>query len=197
MLVALHKESQKRITAARYESIHELRKEFGLGELVCPCCEQTVFPRERDGFIRHFVHTNSCTSDMARHPESPMHEQGKLALVRYLQRQVDITETEKAKIEVEHRLPHCGANGRVADVALVYDNNNLLICECQLSSITVNELEQRTRDYYSIGADVLWFLGNEADTSSNQKWLKSMFGAYGRVEFTFSKEQEVLVYPEI
>lgn len=187
MLVAVD-EAGERVVAARYRSAHELRSKYPLGSLRCPLCKQGVFPREREGFARHFVHQRVCTSNVPRHPESPEHEEGKMRLAKYLQEQIKDDPEKAVKIEVEYYLPNCGEQGRVADVALVYPNGNLLIAECQLSQITSNELEQRTRDYYAIGADVLWFLGGKADTRENRSWLRSMFGAVGRIEFTYDPD---------
>lgn len=187
MLVAVD-EAGERIVAARYKSAHDLRSKYPLGSLRCPLCQQSVFPREREGFVRHFVHQHTCTSNVPRHAESAEHEEGKMRLAKYLQEQIKDDPEKAAKIEVEYYLPNCGEHGRIADVALVYSNGNLLIAECQLSRITTKELEQRTRDYYAIGADVLWFLGGQADTSENRSWLRSMFGAVGRIAFHYDRD---------
>jgi competence CoiA-like predicted nuclease len=186
MLIAIHKETKERVKAIEHKTGHAIRSKFALGDLICPLCDEVVFPREREGFVLHFAHCHSCTSTIARHPESPEHEQGKLELAKFLRQQIEGDLNQCAKIEVEYRLPECGEHGRVADVALVYDNGNLLICECQLARITTNELEQRTCDYYAIGADVLWFLGGEADTPDNRTWLRSMFGSVGRLDVTYT-----------
>ncbi|MEL7503702.1 MAG: competence protein CoiA family protein [Cyanobacteria bacterium J06554_6] len=194
MLTALNKDTNKKVVAARHKSAHELRKKYPLGSLVCPYCHEVLFPRAREGFILHFVHRSACTSSIGRHPESVEHEQGKFVLARYLEQQLKDDESNHAKIEVEYPLTDCGENGRVADVALVYENGNLLICECQLARITPHELEQRTQDYLSVGADVLGFIGKDADTSENRTWLRSIFGSVGRIEFKYDSEQEVFVH---
>jgi len=186
MLIAIDKKSGKRVKAYHHKTGHAIRSKFPLGELTCPFCEEVVFPRERQGFVLHFAHCHLCSSTISRHPESPEHEQGKFELAKFLQQQIKDDPKQCAKVEVEHQLPKCGEHGRVADVALVYENGNLLICECQLSKITTNELEKRTRDYYSVGADVIWFLGGEADTSENRTWLCSMFGSVGRLDFVYA-----------
>lgn len=194
MLIANHKVTGNRVVAAYHKSAHELRSKYPSGDLVCPYCQGVMFPGQREGFVLHFVHRGTCDSLVARHPESPEHEEGKFVLAKYLREQIKEDKNPTAKIEVEHHLPQCGENGRIADVALVYDNGNLLICECQLARITSYELEQRTRDYISIGADVLWFLGGEADTSENRAWLRSVFGSVGRIEFSYGTEWEVFVH---
>lgn len=185
MLTAINKQTGEKIKAVQYGTGHALRSQFSLGDLVCPFCDEIVFPRERKGFVLHFVHRHPCTSTLDRHPESPEHEQGKLELAKFLRQQIQDDPQKVATIEVEYRMPECGQNGRVADVALVYENKNLLICECQLAKITTDELEQRTKDYYAAGADVLWFLGGEADTTENRAWLRSMFGSVGRLKFSY------------
>jgi competence CoiA-like predicted nuclease len=186
MLVAIHKNSGDRVQASDYDTAHAIRSKFPLGELICPFCEQMVFVRDRPGFVLHFAHSHLCTSKIGYHPESEDHEQGKSELVKFLKQQIEGDSSQCARVEVEYSLVKCGEHGRVADVALVYDNGNLLICECQLAKITSNELEKRTLDYYSIGADVLWFLGKEADTPENRNWLRKMFGSVGRIDFTYT-----------
>lgn len=185
MLVAVNQEGE-RITAAHHKSAHEIRSKYPIGSLQCPFCKQAVFSRERKGFVLHFVHQHPCTSNISRHPESPEHEEGKLRLAKFLKQQISEGPSQGVKVEVEYPLPKCGEHGRVADVALVYDNGNLLIAECQLARITTHELEQRTQDYHSVGADVLWFLGGNADTPENRAWLRSVFGAVGRIEFKYA-----------
>jgi competence CoiA-like predicted nuclease len=186
MLVAIHKNSGERIKAIEHKTGHAIRSKFPKGELICPLCNEMVFARERKGFVLHFVHRNFCSSTIDRHSESPEHEQGKYELAKFLSKQIKDDSSQCARIEVEYRLPDCGENGRIADVALVYDNGNLLICECQLSKITFNELEQRTRDYYAIGADVLWFLGGYANTAENRTWIRSRFGSVGTLDFVYT-----------
>lgn len=184
MLIAIDKD-KNRVKAISYKSSHEIRLQYPLGALKCQFCEQTLFPRERKGFVLHFVHQHPCTSMAAKHPESPEHEEGKLQLVKMFHEQFKTDPTTPVTVEVEHYLPHCGQYGRVADVALVYKNGNLLIAECQLFRTTPDELEQRTRDYQAIEADVLWFLGKEADTPENRAWLRQVFGAVGRISFSY------------
>ncbi len=186
MLVAINKNSRERVKAIEHKTGHALRSKFSCGDLICPFCDGIVFARDRPGFVLHFVHSHPCTSNIDRHPESPEHEQGKLKIAEFLNQQIKDDPSQCAKVEVEYRLSECGEHGRVADVALVYDNGNLLICECQLSKITSNELEKRTLDYYSIGADVVWFLGKDADTPENRNWLRSMFGSVGRLDFVYT-----------
>lgn len=193
MLTAKDKETQEKVVAARHKSGHELRSKYPLGRLICPFCDETVFPRERKGCVLHFVHRSTCTSKLDRHPESSEHEQGKFSLAKYLKQQIQDDANTNSKIEVEYPLPECGENGRIADVALIYENGNLLICECQLSKITPHELEKRTHDYISIGADVLWFIGKDADTPENRAWLRSIFGSVGRIEFNYDSEEEILI----
>jgi competence CoiA-like predicted nuclease len=187
MLVAIQKSSGERVISVDYETGHIIRTKFSLGELICPFCDGVVFARERKGLVIHFVHRHPCTSSIDHHPESPEHEQGKWKLVEFLEHEIKDNSSEST-IQIEYPLRQCGANGQVADVALVYANGNLLICECQLSKITTDELERRTLDYQNIGADVLWFLGGEADTSNNRAWLRSAFGSVGKLNFTYENE---------
>ncbi|MCY6494312.1 competence protein CoiA family protein [Leptolyngbya sp. GGD] len=81
---------------------HELRSKYPLGSLRCPLCKQGVFPREREGFARHFVDQRVCSSNVPRHPESPEHEEGKMRLAKYLQEQIKDDPEKAVEIEVEY-----------------------------------------------------------------------------------------------
>lgn len=107
----------------------------------CPECGGVV--RLRGGPIRqlHFYHgadASSCRSS------------GKSATHLRLQRQLALLICG----QIEERFPTIG---RIADV---YSPSKNLIVEVQCSSISIEEMERRNRDYASLGLRVVWVLLN-------------------------------------
>lgn len=172
-LVAKLASTKERVYAPDFKSGHEIRSKYRHGDLTCGCpdCGALVFPRDRKGFALHFVHQRNCESQFNYHPVSPEHERGK-ELIREL---FTAELADYSDVKVEFELPVKEAN-RIADVAIVYPTGYLLIGECQLASITTTELEARTNDYESAGADVIWWLGKDADTAANRTWCIDQFG---------------------
>jgi Competence protein len=111
---------------------------------------------------------------MGYHPESLEHFAGKLALAEYLK--AELSEQSDVEVIIEYPIPEAGEHGRIADVAAVFPSGWVLVYECQLAAITPELLEQRTKDYASVGADVLWFLGGKANSIPNITWCEEYFG---------------------
>ncbi len=74
----------------------------------------------------------------------------------------ELPEYSLAQIEYEFPIPEVR---RIADVVAKFPNGWIVAHECQLASITVEELEKRTEDYLYAGVDVIWWLGKAADAS--------------------------------
>ena len=163
----------KRVYAPEFKSGHQIRSTYRQGELVCGCpdCNAVVFPRDRKGFALHFVHQRDCESKFNYHPVSPEHERGKELIRDLFMAEL----SDYSDVRVEFELPIKEAN-RIADVAVIYPTGYLLVGECQLASITTADLEARTNDYESAGADVIWWLGKDADTAANRSWSIERFG---------------------
>lgn len=160
-------------TGARVDitKIKNPRAELKADDLVCQLCGQPMIVRQ--GFLRkpHFAHKAECTSDYKRHPESPQHRAGKELIAATIKK--ELPEYSLAKVEYEFPIPEAK---RVADVAALFPNGWIVAHECQLASITVEELEQRTEDYLHAGVDVIWWLGKDANTPGNRDWCESKFG---------------------
>lgn len=105
---------------------------------------------------------------------------GKVVLAKYLEKQ---TRKYGAQIVIEYPIPQIGEHGRIADVAALYPNGYVLIYECQLASITTNELERRTNDYEEAGFDVEWWFGKAADIPANNNWAMSKYSATQKLQF--------------
>jgi len=149
--------------------------------VVCRLCNLPVGVRH--GFLRakHFYHLTLCTSDYKRHPESPEHNFGKELISEHLK--YNWSEYSDAQIELEYIIPDIR---RVADIAMIFPSGWIVVHEIQLSSITNEELQERTNDYESIGIDTIWWLGKNADTKRNQEWCIKRFG------YSLSIDYEIL-----
>jgi competence CoiA-like predicted nuclease len=169
MFIAKVLETEDRLDATLFQSSSEIRKQYPPGSIVCPDCGSTVFARGSSKRLTHFFHQRKCTSTINKHAESADHLLGKKALYKKM-----IGDFAKEGIDVavfyEYRLPECGENGRIADVLGLLPCGYKIIYECQLSPITPEKLEERTLDYASIGADVIWYLGKSADSYENREW---------------------------
>jgi competence CoiA-like predicted nuclease len=82
-------------------------------------------------------------------------------------------------IHLEYHLPEVG---RIADVAQLFPNGWIVVHEIQLAGITTLSLTERTQDYMTAGCDVIWYLGNNADTPANREWAKRFQGFIAHVE---------------
>ena len=188
-LTALHRPSGKRLISRDFGDSGEINKQFSKGDLVCPFCEIVMFPR--GGISKHctlhFVHTSECATKMGHHPESPEHLAGKLALAEYLK--AEVSPYSEVEIIVEYPIPKAGENGRIADVVAIFPSGWLIIYECQLSPITPEALEKRTKDYERVGADVIWFLGGKANTPQNRDWCIEYFGNCFFIDFPEESRQ--------
>ena len=138
-----------------------------------------VFPRQAAERVLHFFHQSSVErTEWATHPESFEHQQGKHKIAIAL-----LTEFEIEPDSVRFEVPIPSIK-RIADVAIVSkDGTPRFIAECQLSSITAEQLEKRTLDYREVGCDTRWYFGKAAATAGNQDWAASFLGFYGSLSF--------------
>lgn len=88
----------------------------------------------------------------------------------------DMLRTNNAEGFYEYRIELPDKRLRIADVAFVYPSGYLIVVEIQLASITVDTLEERTKDYESVGASCYWWFGKNAATRSNLDWYANRFG---------------------
>ncbi|WP_338429801.1 competence protein CoiA [Synechococcus elongatus] len=175
------------VLATDFKSVPEIRQKFPKGTLFCPFCQTLMFPRKRRNTSLHFVHTHPCTTTMEYHPESPEHLQGKLEISKYFQSiYKEMINDKEAFIEIEHPIPEAGKNGRIADVAVIFSTGYRIIGECQLARIEAADIYQRTQDYYSVSADVLWFFGGAADTKENRQVAIELDVFAGTLSFTYA-----------
>jgi competence CoiA-like predicted nuclease len=180
-----------RICALDFKDAHEIRSKYNKGTLTCPFCKQLIHPRQREGYLTHFVHkSRQCSTKLEHHPESIEHLLGKEILSKHIKEQVKEYEVE---VQIEYPIPEAGENGRIADVAAIYKTGYILIYECQLAAITTNKLEQRTIDYEKEGCEVIWWFGKAADTEVNHKWAKSRNSV--SYKLLFSEREKIVNFP--
>jgi competence CoiA-like predicted nuclease len=175
MLVALEKSTHSRIHTLSFNSRSDICRAFGQDNFICPFCYEKVFPRDRKNYILHFFHKSRCSSRsyFEYHPESLKHILGKKFIQESLKKQFCDFEVD---ILLEFSIPEAGKNGRIADVAVIFPAGFMMIYECQLASITSEKIEQRSKDYLSVGAQVRWLLGKSADTTANRNWCNKYLG---------------------
>jgi len=93
-----------------------------------------------------------------------------------------------AKLTYEHRVPieTKGNKYRIIDVAVLFPSGQILALECQLSPISLEDLEERFYDYQAEGIDSIWFFGNKANTRTNVDFVTEKHGEYNIIGFTDS-----------
>lgn len=179
-LVAIDRETGARVNILETE---DPRKELKSGELLCPFCQGPMIVRA--GLIRipHFAHYSQCTSELDRHPESLEHLLGKAELARKLRKA--LSEYGRVEIDLEVPIPEAG---RVADILVTFPMGWRVAHEVQLSPVTVEVLQERTRDYLGAGIDVQWWLGGKAATPANRAFCREYFGTVLTIAFGGEEE---------
>jgi competence CoiA-like predicted nuclease len=164
----------RRFDISEVEKPHELDK----NDIICPLCSEVMIVRAGPIRVHHFAHKSLCSSNYNSQPESQEH----LLAKRYLSKEISNiwSEYSTARIELEYIIEECK---RVADIAVIFPTGWIVAHEIQLSPITINELNERTKDYLSASVDVVWWLGNQADTESNRQWCLQNFGFCNSLDF--------------
>jgi competence protein CoiA len=173
--IARSKSSGKRVNILEHQNP---RESLVKDDLVCPLCSKPLIIRA--GFVRiaHFAHKQECTSDYQSQPETQEH----LLAKQYLAAEIKNIwkEYSSASVELEYVVEECK---RVADLAMIFPSGWIVAHKIQLSAITTEELNERTKDYTDAGIDVVWWLGKSADTKDNRQWCLKNFGYRNLLEF--------------
>lgn len=93
-----------------------------------------------------------------------------------------------AMIEPE-RILRDGSLKRIADVYVEFPDGSTEVHEAQLAKTTIEECQQRTRDYHALGVgNVVWWFGraNRNDTILHQ-WAVSECSLVGTLDFTMQR----------
>jgi competence CoiA-like predicted nuclease len=179
--VALDSEAKKRVCIMDHP---KPRETLSGKTLVCPLCAEKL--TIVSGLIRvlHFRHAAECSTTLDHHPQSEEHILGKQKAAVFLAR-------EYPGWTLDFEVPMPDIN-RVADVTASSGLGETVVAEIQLSSITTEDLEMRTKAYRSKGVDVYWFLGKSAQTPANTRWVGNNIGTFFCIEF--SQETDVRVF---
>ena len=166
--IAQNKENKKRIDITKFE---RPREELDGIEFECRLCKTQMFIRRSPKGRFHFFHKRTCTSDYQSNPETLEHLSGKSFVADYIcPKFVAFSEFKPLFEEPLHEVK------RVADVISKFPMGWWVAHEIQLSSITPENLEERTNDYLNAGVDVIWWFGKNADTCQNREWSVNKFG---------------------
>ncbi|HPE73193.1 MAG TPA: competence protein CoiA family protein [Candidatus Competibacter sp.] len=68
----------------------------------------------------------------------------------------------------------------------------LLAHEVQLSSITVEEISERTNDYRKAGIDVHWWLGGAGNSEAVNEWCRREYGGSFILDYRKASEHIAL-----
>lgn len=147
------------------------REELQPGEYVCQICGADMVIKAEFNQKHHFEHVAGCTDEYQNHPESPAHREARRFLATYLR---EIFRAQ-AKIRIEHEVPLREVM-HVADLVVTFPTGWQVAHEVQLTAITTEQLQKRTSTYALAGIDVVWWLGNSANTSANRTWSRATFG---------------------
>lgn len=162
-------------TDERICALHEkkLKAKYRKGDLVCPFCAKLMIPKQGLILRPHFAHESSCDSDYEHKPESPEHLAGKAAVAELLEHEYS---KQGLEVIVDYEVPFPQVH-RIADVCVKHSGGWVEVHEIQLAAITVEHLEERTRDYEQCEAEVHWWFGSNARTNTTIRWSEGRFGA--------------------
>lgn len=184
-LIGKNRDTKERIDI-RSES--DPRAAYERGQVVCPLCDEPFYVA--DGLIRnaYFSHyAGECKSQYHRKPESPEHRFFKSYISNSLAEHIGEYSDAKAQLEypVEKIL-------RVIDVAFVFSGGWIVAHEIQLSSITTEEIQERTNDYRKVGIDVHWWLGGSGASEAIKKWCQKEYGGCFIIDYAKASEHIAL-----
>lgn len=139
-------------------------------DMACPLCDREM--RVAQGMLKkpYFFHLTTCHHDWEIHPESEVHIELKRYIAQTLPRMVD--EYSGASYQIEVPIEGCK---RIADVLFTLRDGRRIVHEIQLSPITIDVLNARTDDYQSVGLEVYWWFGLNANNESSTSWSLERF----------------------
>lgn len=187
-LIALNKKTNERVDISEFdEPAFQLRA----NDLACPLCESRMMVvsavKDTGGYtkrIAHFRHhrINDCIYTAYGAGESEQHRQAKLWLREQLLKESGF----RVPVELEY---HIAEVSRIADVAQIFPTGWIVVHEIQLATITVQNLDARSRDYLVAGCDVIWYLGGKARTEANLIWAEAFQGFRAIIHFEENRDE--------
>ncbi len=165
-------------------------------ELRCQACRSAMHLRRPTFRRTHFAHNpgyGHCPYDEGEYKnEREEHKQGKDAVDDYLF-SVSPDDGNMATRQ-EYIITLGDGRRRIVDVALFRNGEFVEGHEVQLAHITPQEIDERTKDYESVGAVAAWYLGLEANINSNQKHLRKLQGVCLALDFVYTTEEETNIF---
>jgi competence protein CoiA len=146
------------------------------GPFVCPDCNEEVILKMGRETVNHFAHANSIACKFAM-GESELHRRCKLEIFRALQAAPDVRNVE---LEWPIGMNRADVSAEIGDVPVAI--------EVQLSSLSLETIQQRTIEYFREGAYVLWLLQWTPALDSPrytpnlwEKWIHALY--FGRAYY--------------
>lgn len=139
-----------------------------------PQCHATVYLKLPIVARPHFAHKpgEESLQCLLRGGETPVHLAVKESLMNWVR---NYDRYKGCEVIPEHILDN-GEIRRVADVLAVLPNGELHVFEVQYSFQSIQEFEQRTRDYFDLGAtNVLWFVESEKIRGPMADWARTQW----------------------
>jgi hypothetical protein len=144
-------------------------------------------------YVAHFAHLPSAQSEGCEYGrgESQEHLAAKSAIANYIS---GFAFYAGATVHIEYKLiiPDGYKPTRRADVVAIMPTGDIHIHEAQLSRITTETLRERTSDYRQVSAEVVWWLGGNAENSDNEHEVK-ILSIFGRIA---KKNNQTVLYSE-
>jgi competence CoiA-like predicted nuclease len=185
---AIDNRTEKIILSFEFESKYQLRANHP--SISCPACKGKMFPRDRNGFLLHFVHNSKSEQCPLSKGETWKHLEGKRIIFNILKEQIAKL-PEKFRnlydVDIEHKVKEAN---RIIDVALIYLQRPVEAHEIQISKIPLSEIEDRTQDYSSQGISTYWYF--ERDGSLTQEVHNWLLENYGEIRY-FEIESEIQI----
>ena len=188
--VALRKSTGERINIM---TVPDPRATIARDDLVCPLCGQPMTVVAGFYRIKHFRHRSKCETELQGHPETVEHMVTKWMISEIIRDEYAARGIPLKSIDFEVPFFECN---RIADVVVSFETGAVEVHEIQLAPITTESLADRTNDYFSAGASVVWWLGRSADTNNNRAWCLTNFGEcrFLPMRFTFASEPNAIQY---
>lgn len=154
----------------------------------CRLCGQRAIPVLGPTRIWHFRHGRgvACDWEAWSEHESAEHQGLKRACAAAMR---DLF--PECRVTYEHIIPEAR---RIADLLVVTKDGEELAVECQLASITLDQLEERTLSYERNGLDVIWVFRKDRVESTRGTLFKSFYDwLFERGNFVMLAEPQVKV----
>lgn len=152
-------------------SVPDIRSKYKKDGIVCPYCESALLTVGGSIKAHHFRHKVACSAFDVK-PESREHIEAKSQIYRRLCELRDRHHKDSVRVELEYRFPEAGKNGRIADIAQIFNTGHRMAYEVQLSPIPLETLQQRHDDYFQADIEDIWFFGPKMQTLPVQTWAE-------------------------